>query len=152
MKKILLFLVFCAAVGRLAANDCAFYAAGNQLIPINETDIRVQKEILTINRVGKQLEVTVYYEFFNPVGEKDLLVGFEAPSPYNGAYFKNFPEQPYMHDFKVVMNGKISPMRLAMSITSLPQTVKDFIFLIIRNKKTMASSLPTISNTEKSSR
>ena len=113
MKKILLFLVFCAAVGRLAANDGAFYAAGNQLIPINETDIHVQKEILTIKRVGKQLEVTVYYEFFNPVGEKDLLVGFEAPSPYNGEYFRNFPEQPYMHDFKVVMNGKDLPYEIA---------------------------------------
>ena len=113
MKKILLLLVICAAMGRLAANDCAFYAAGNQLIPINETDIRVQKEILTINRVGKQLEVTVYYEFFNPVGEKDLLVGFEAPSPYNGEYFRNFPEQPYMHDFKVVMNGKDLPYEIA---------------------------------------
>lgn len=113
MKKILLFLVFCAAMGRLAANDCAFYAAGNQFIPINETDIRVQKEILTINRVGKHLEVTVYYEFFNPVGEKDLLVGFEAPAPYNGVYFKNFPEQPYMHDFKVVMNGKNLPYEIA---------------------------------------
>lgn len=113
MKKILLFFVFCAAMGRLAANDGAFYAAGNQLIPINETDIQVQKEILTINRVGKQLEVTVYYEFFNPVEEKDLLVGFEAPSPYNGEYFRNFPEQPYMHNFKVVMNGKDLPYEIA---------------------------------------
>ena len=113
MKKIVLFLIFCAAVWQLNANDGAFYAAGNQLIPINETDIRVQKEILTINRVGRHLEVTVYYEFFNPVGEKDLLVGFEAPSPYNGEYFKNFPEQPYMHDFKVVMNGKDLPYEIA---------------------------------------
>ena len=89
------------------ANDGVFYASGNQLIPITETDISVKKEVLTINRVGDHLEVTVYYEFYNPSKPKNLLVGFEAPAPYpaDEEYMKLFPEQPHMRNFKVVVNG-----------------------------------------------
>ena len=70
MKKIAILLFCCISTIFAFANDGVFYAAGNQLIPITETDISVKKEVLTINRVGDHLEVIVYYEFFNPVGEK----------------------------------------------------------------------------------
>jgi hypothetical protein len=83
IKKATILLIFCLSAVYSYSNDGVFYAEGNQLIPITETDISVKKEVLTINRVGDHLEVTVYYEFFNPVGEKELLVGFEAKSPYN---------------------------------------------------------------------
>jgi hypothetical protein len=82
------------------ANDGEFYSEGNQLIPINDTTISVQKEILTIDRIpGKEYwdtkyAVTVYYEFFNPGDEKDVIVGFESISA-----------EGYIRNFKVVMNG-----------------------------------------------
>ena len=76
MKRLLTFAACCLSTLFAFANDGVFYAAGNQLIPITETDISVKKEVLTLNRVGNHIEVTVYYEFFNPVGEKELLVGF----------------------------------------------------------------------------
>ena len=78
MRKVLSFIVCLVSVAVAYANDGAFYAEGNHLISIVETDIRVQKEVLTLNRVDDRIEVTVYYEFFNPVGEKEVLVGFEA--------------------------------------------------------------------------
>lgn len=108
MKRILVFIFCCLSVIFATANDGVFYAEGNQLIPITETDISVRKEVLTINRVGKHLEVTVYYEFFNPIGEKELLVGFEAQSPYNSIQdpFEMFPRHPHIRNFKVVMNGE----------------------------------------------
>ena len=109
MRKVLSFIVCLISVAVAYANDGAFYAEGNHLIPIVETDIRVQKEVLTLNRVDDRIEVTVYYEFFNPVGEKEVLVGFEAeePSiPINEESIKIFPEHPYMRNFKVVMNGE----------------------------------------------
>ena len=108
MKRIITVLLCCVTIFCANANDGVFYAAGNQLIPITETDISVKKEVLTINRVGNHLEVTVYYEFFNPKGEKELLVGFEAKSPYNGSLdpIKLFPNHPHMRNFKVVMNGE----------------------------------------------
>ena len=133
MKKSFCFFLFLLALTLLSANDASFRAVGNQLIPINESDIRVQKEILTINRVGRHLEVTVYYEFFNPVDAKDLLVGFEAPAPYNGNYLFNFPQQPYIQDFVVMMNGDI----LSYDIAHVPYlTTADGIpFYFSDNKK-----------------
>ena len=98
------------------ANDGVFYASGNQLIPITETEITVQKEILTINRLEKtdMVEITVYYEFFNPTFKtKTLLVGFEAAAPYPYEGLGHFPEQPNIHDFKVIMNGQSLPFQVA---------------------------------------
>ncbi len=49
------------------ANDGSYYASGNHLIPVFETDISVKKEILTLKKIRNRfIEVTVYYEFFNP--------------------------------------------------------------------------------------
>lgn len=107
-KTVTIVLLCCLSAVCAYANDGVFYAAGNQLIPITETDISIKKEVLTINRAGDHLEVTVYYEFFNPVGEKELLVGFEAISPYNSSIdpFKVFPRHPHIRNFKVAMNGQ----------------------------------------------
>ena len=107
MKKITILLFCCLSALFAFANDGVFYASGNQLIPITETDISVKKEVLTINRVGDHLEVTVYYEFFNPKGEKELLVGFEAEAPYNGPDpMDYFPKHPHIQNFKVILNGE----------------------------------------------
>ena len=108
MKNYLILILCCISVLFSFANDGVFYASGNQLIPITETDISVKKEVLTINRVGNHLEVTVYYEFFNPVGEKELLVGFEAEAAYNSLYdpMELFPKHPHIRNFKVIMNGE----------------------------------------------
>ena len=114
MKRFLILLFCCFSALFTFANDGVFYASGNQLIPITETDISVKKEVLTINRVGDHLEVTVYYEFFNPVGEKELLVGFEAESPYNGPDPMDFfPKHPHIRNFKVVVNGQSLTFEIA---------------------------------------
>lgn len=92
----------------LFANDGSYYVNGNQLIPIVEANISVKKEILTITRRNKeQVEISVYYEFFNPGAPKSLVVGFEAfppgggadPEPKNG-------QHPNIYDFTVNMNNK----------------------------------------------
>lgn len=107
MKKVLPFIVCCLSCISAFANDGALYATGNQLIPVNETDISVKKEVLTLNRVGNIMQVNVYYEFFNPSAEKELLVGFEAD---DGCFGKDprpaFPEHPSIRNFKVVINGE----------------------------------------------
>jgi hypothetical protein len=108
MKKLSVILLLLFTMIGAKANDGVFYASGNQLIPISETDISVKKEVLTITRVDDHLEVTVYYEFFNPSKPKDLLVGFEAEPPY--PYFDDdltvYPEQPHMSNFTVLVNGE----------------------------------------------
>lgn len=92
---------------RISANDGAFFASGNQLIPIFETDISVKKEVLKLKKIKNDfIEVSVYYEFFNPGKEKEITVGFEAMAPegdVDGAP-KN-GHHPYMDNFLVNMNG-----------------------------------------------
>lgn len=114
-NKVLAFLILIAT--SLFANDGAYYASGNQLIPIEETDICITKEVLSIIRKkeltpidGYDVEyiyVTVDYTFFNQAkNEKEILVGFEAPSPVGDV--DGYPvngRHPYISDFNVMMNG-----------------------------------------------
>lgn len=88
------------------ANDSSYYMSGNHLIPLNETDISVSKEILTIelNDFG-YVGVDVYYEFFNPGKEKSLIVGFEAQPPSMSLLFSRQGIHPFMSDFTVILNG-----------------------------------------------
>ena len=45
MKKIILLLIICFFSGlRLLANDGVFYAEGNTLIPLQETQVELKKE------------------------------------------------------------------------------------------------------------
>ena len=124
MKKLFVILLALFTVIGVKANDGAFYSNGTQLIPITETTIKVQKEILTITRVpdnvsgyGSLFQVHVYYEFYNPGKAKDLIVGFESPSPDgNGTYGtleESYNGQPYIYDFKVKMNKTDLPYQLA---------------------------------------
>ena len=92
----------------LFANDGAYYASGNHLVPMMETDVRVQKEILTMQRVSADMvKITVYYEFFNPKAAKTLDVGFEARSPsgdVDGTPVKG--QHPFISDFTVNLTGQ----------------------------------------------
>jgi hypothetical protein len=98
------------------ANDGAFLTNGNQLIPMYETDISVQKEILTIRRIGpKQAQITVYYEFFNPKQEKTMEVGFEAFSPSGDTdHSPDKDGQPHIFHFTVNLNGAAVPWQVAI--------------------------------------
>lgn len=123
MKKLIAILIALFTFVGVKANDGAFYSKGNQLIPVNETTIRVQKEILKITRIndknkyGNLFQVDVYYEFFNPGKAKDIIVGFESPTPdgngYEGTLDEVYKGHPYIYDFKVVMNEKSLSYQLA---------------------------------------
>lgn len=122
-KKFIFVWSFLLIAQAVFGNDGAFFARGNQLIPITETSISVKKEILSIKKIRDQfVEVSVYYEFFNPVSEKEIIVGFEAASPegdVEGAP-KN-GKHPYMRDFTVDINQKIIPYEVAYVSDSLYQ-------------------------------
>lgn len=98
------------------ANDGAFLVNGNQLIPMYETDISVQKEILTIRRINStQAQITVYYEFFNPKQDKAMEVGFEAFSPSGDInHSPSASGQRYISRFTVNLNGATVPWHVAI--------------------------------------
>ncbi len=127
MKKLATLLIFLCVTIFAYPNDGVFYAAGNHLVPIAETDICVQKEVLTLKRVGNHIEVTVYYEFFNPTKEKDLLVGFEAESPYNSYPIGVNYYHPHMRNFTVTLNGKTLPYEVAHSISRFDESQNKYV-------------------------
>ena len=114
-------LLFLLSYTVCCANDGAFRAAGNQLIPMYETDISVKKEILTINRISSgKVAITVYYEFFNPKANKELEVGFEAVSPSGDVNMRPVNGQhPYITKFTVNMNDEAIPFKVAIVSDSL---------------------------------
>lgn len=92
-----------------SANDGVYFTSGNFLVPTQETDISVSKEILTIT-IGKDnyARVDVYYEFTNSGAPKTVTMAFEADAPYNlGEQLDLNGAHPFIHDFTVNMNGNM---------------------------------------------
>ncbi len=121
MNKSFFITIFFLFYVSLSANDGTFYTNGNQLIPLIKTDISIKKEILTLKKIRNQyIEVTVYYEFYNPKDEKKLTVGFEAFSPMGDANRKPINNHhPYIKDFTVELNGSILKHDVAIVPDSL---------------------------------
>lgn len=121
MKKLIFTILLAFINYSTFANDGAFFAKGNQLIPINENEINIRKEILKLKKIRNQfIEVTVYYEFFNPNQNKKILIGFEAFSPEGDVDGtpKN-GEHPYIKDFTVELNNSILKYDVAYVSDSL---------------------------------
>ncbi len=90
------------------ANDGVYYVNGSHLEPLQETDIAIKKEVLTITLSDNGMAyVEVDYQFMNNGQAKDVTMGFEANAPYNdGEPVKLSGAHPYISDFSVVMNGQ----------------------------------------------
>lgn len=118
MRRSFLFLFALLLIIPLNANDSSFYVNGGTLVPVNETDISISKEILTIT-VGDDdyAAVDVYYEFFNPKAAKTIVMAFEAEPPYNAfgeVLFNRDGSHPFIKDFTVSMNGVHVPHETAL--------------------------------------
>ncbi len=109
MKRIILSYLFAiTALCTARANDGVFFTSGNFLVPLQETDISVAKEVLTIT-IGKDslARVDVYYEFINNGDPKTMTMAFEADPPYNvGLPLNRQGIHPCIKDFTVTMNNQ----------------------------------------------
>jgi hypothetical protein len=141
-------LIFLAIIGQTLANDSSYYASGNQIIPLQETDISVKKEVLTIKRINdEKVSITVDYTFHNPTKEKTILMGFEAKAPYgdvNGTPRKG--EHPYIENFSVSFNGKNAPHKVTILPPNFVKTRKGEQFYTINDLKKQLP-IPDIENT-----
>ncbi|MBQ9500330.1 MAG: hypothetical protein IJR56_09550, partial [Bacteroidaceae bacterium] len=111
MRKIRLWMLaaiwlFCGL--NVSANDGVFYVNGNHLVPIQETDISLTKEVLTIGLCDDgYASVDVQYVLNNLGEAKTVVMGFEANAPYNDDVpFSPQGIHPYITDFTVCMNGE----------------------------------------------
>lgn len=111
--NLLLLLVACASYG----NDGSFYAAGNTLIPLKENVIQLKKEVLNLARRDNNMQVDIYFEFFNPGEEKELLVGFVTP-PASGDISEDIEAHPQISGFAVMVNNNL----LAYKITRMEKS------------------------------
>jgi hypothetical protein len=104
--KILTF-IFCLLLSfQTLANDGVFYAEGNTLIPLQETQVQLNKEILKFFVVDHNFaRVDVYFEFFNPFASKTVTVGFVTP-PAEGDVSDEEARSPFIEDFTVNVNGQ----------------------------------------------
>lgn len=103
MRRLLIILLLFLLAKGLYANDGSFYAMGNTLFPLQETTIQLKKEVLNLTRQGKWMQVDVYFEFYNPGPEKELIVGFVTP-PEAGDFAEMNIKHPKINDFLVVVN------------------------------------------------
>ena len=128
MRKALFIITMVLFTSLAMANDCVFFATGNQLVPSEqEKDISVKKEILTISLQDNGLtKVDVYYELNNnSQNPKTVLMGFEADAPYNAEVtFNSKGIHPYIHNFSVNMNGNIIPFANAVVESEIPEGFK----------------------------
>lgn len=134
------------------ANDGVYYVNGNQIIPLQETDVAVTKEVLTIS-IGDDgdARVDVYYEFTNRGKAKVVDMGFEAQAPYNsgndGVTKDN--KHPYIKDFTVEMNGENLPIRNYVMKAGDAEDPADFVPLDLtkwRNLKDTDDAMTGIIN------
>ena len=108
MKNLVLTLAAAFAALTAWGNDGVFCVNGNHLVPVEETDIALSREVLTIS-LGDDgyASVDVQYELTNNGREKIVTMGFEAEAPYNDDVpFSPQGIHPYISDFTVEMNGE----------------------------------------------
>lgn len=107
-QLILSFLLMTCSLLTASANDGVYFTSGNFLVPTQETDISVDREILTIT-IGNDgfARVDVYYEFMNHGASKTVTMAFEANAPYNADAPKNLRgPHHYINHFTANMNGQ----------------------------------------------
>ena len=108
MKKAILCLILCLVwfTGFAFANDGVFYVQGSTLLPLQETQVELRKEILKFYiKDFEWMDVDVDFTFYNPGNEKTVTVGFVTP-PASGDVDEDEDIHPQIENFTVNVNGK----------------------------------------------
>jgi hypothetical protein len=109
----LLFIAALLAAGVARANDGVFYASGNTLVPLEETQVELRRERLKFFvRDHEYLNVEIDFEFSNPGAARRLLVGFVTP-PAAGDVPEEATKHPFITDFAAIVNDRKIPYKVA---------------------------------------
>lgn len=117
MKKYLLSLATILLSFSISSfsNDGIINSYGGNLICAKETVIELRKEILSFTKIGNEMFVEIYFEFFNPENERKEQVGFFSPPTFRPDADKD-KAHPNIKEFTVTVNGeqlsyKVSPIQ-----------------------------------------
>jgi len=133
MKRTILLLILALVASMGRANDGVFYANGNTLIPVKETVVELEKEILRLTRDGEYMVVDVDFTFNNPGSEKEVTVGFVTP-PAGGDVDYELMAHPQVFDFVTKIEGEIIPFEVAtlkktgFKLDETVATGEDFVY------------------------
>ena len=124
---VLSFVVFLFFTGPAAANDGVFYVQGSTLVPMQETEVELRKEVLKFYiKDFEWMAVDIDFSFFNPAGEKTVTVGFVTP-PASGDVDEDEDIHPQIRDFTVNVNGEDLKYQMKrMKDTSFQNVYEDF--------------------------
>ena len=121
MKTKIILGIFLLLALCVRANDGSYFFSGNQLVPIGNTNVRIDKEILTIRLADDDYAyVDVDYTFFNLQEAQTVKMGFEAVNEDTGdAGFFGMDDKhlghPSVYDFTVEVNGKVQSYKNLMA-------------------------------------
>jgi len=130
-------MAVCMMTVAALANDGVFFVNGNQLVPLQENSISIEKEVLTIS-IGNDgyASIDVDYVLNNRGAAKTVVMGFEACAPYNDeAKINREGKHPYIDHFTVTMNGQQLDYRNAI-VASADGQGSDFKPLDLNQWKT----------------
>ena len=103
-------------VANSIANDGAYLSAGSVFYPIQETDISIEKEILTFKCRDRKVKVNVYFEFLNTdTVAKTMKVGFQVPVASGADVPMEDKRSPLVENFLTMFEGKILPYQLKIA-------------------------------------
>ncbi len=113
MKKII-YLIILGFATILYANDSEYYTSGNQLVPLESPNVRLDKEVLKITRANSQSNkflVDVTYQLYNKGEARDLLIGFESTGQVGDAESEGFFDKKY--DVKKLLNAEKKAIKMS---------------------------------------
>lgn len=112
-EKILIFALFILVLPSfIFANDGVFYASGNTLVPLQETQVQLRREILKFFVIDHEfMNVEVDFEFYNPGKARTLTVGFVTP-PADGDVSEEEQKHPFVSNFTVNVNDRIIAFKI----------------------------------------
>jgi hypothetical protein len=93
----------------VSSNDSFFYvqdAAAGQIYPVNNEDVALRKEILTIRPTLDKVFISVYFEFEAFSDVNDALIGFDSQKiNFMNQSNVNIRKESDIHDFIVKVNN-----------------------------------------------
>ena len=93
-------------------NDGAYLSSGGVIYPTKESNISLDREILSFSVQNRVCYVDILFEFNNPEKvERKLLIGFQAPAA-GGDVLDEVANTSQIKDFKILANGQVLPYQL----------------------------------------